>query len=179
LKKFILISLLLTSLYSDAKIYLGAGYSGYVENLNDSDLTNTSSAYKIKAGYGIRNSFAVEFSVDYIDNTISTDAPWSAKYGFNIELIKAFDFGIYVNPFIKAGFGAGIIDNRANDFMSKSYGSFNTGLGMYIPLSTSYDIEVSYSYNNLSYEKNEADKLQSYNQTSHVNSLYIGINTRF
>lgn len=179
MKKLVLISLLLTSLYSDAKLYMGAGYSGYAESLNDGDLTNSSSAYKIKAGYGIRESFAVEFSLDYIDNTVTNEIPWSAKYGFNVELIKAFDFGIYVNPFLKAGFGAGILDNRSNDSMSKTYGSFNLGGGMYIPLSESYDIEVSYSYNNLSYEKNEADKLQSFNQTSHVNIVYIGINSRF
>jgi len=179
LKKIILLSLLLTSLYSDAKIYLGAGYTAYAESSKDSDATNDSNALKIKAGYGVREAYAVEFSLDYIANTPTLEAPWKAKYGFNVALIKAFDLDIYVNPFVKAGFGAGIIDNRDNSFMSKTYGSFNMGGGVYIPLSKNYDIEISYTYNNLSYEKNEQDKLQAFNQTSYVNIAYIGINTRF
>ena len=177
MKKILLLSLLLTSLYSDASIYLGVGYADYMESSRDTDATNNSNAVKLKAGYGVRESYSVEFSLDYIANTPTAEAPWSAKYGFDVALIKAFDFDIYVNPFVKAGFGAGIIDNRDNSFLSKTYGSFNMGGGVYIPLSQSYDIEVSYTYNNLSYEKD--DILQSFNQKSHVNILYIGINSRF
>jgi len=177
LKKILLLSLLLTSLYSDAKLYIGTGYSGYSETSKDTDASNTSGAIKIKAGYGVREAYAVEISADYIQNTPSTEAPWSAKYAFNVDLIKAFDFGIYVNPFVKVGFGAGIIDNRDNNLLSKTYGSFNLGTGVYIPLSEHFDIEVCYTYMDLSYEKDNT--LQEFNQTSYVNSLYLGINARF
>ena len=158
---------------------MGAGYALYDESSQDTDATNSSNSIELKAGYGVREAYAVEFSIDYITNTPSSEAPWSAKYAFNIALVKAFDFDIYVNPFLKVGVGAGIIDNRDNDLMSKTYGSFNMGGGIYIPLSKHYDIELSYAYNNLSYEKNQDEKLQSAYQTSHVNIAYIGINTRF
>ena len=177
MKKILLLSLLLSSLYSDAKIYLGAGYTSYNETSDDTDATNNTNAVKLKAGYGVREAYSVEVSVDYIDNTPSIKAPWSAKYGFNVDLIKAFDFGIYVNPFVKIGFGAGIIDNRDNDFLSKTYGTFNSGGGLYIPISKHFDIELSYTYSSLSYEKDNT--LQEFNETSHVNNFYMGANVRF
>jgi len=177
LKKILLLSLLLSSLYSDAKIYLGVGAANYTENSKDSDISNNSNMVKLKAGYGVRSAYAVELSVDYVDNKPTNNTPWKAKYGFNVEVIKSFDFNIYINPFIKIGFGAGIIDNRDNNLLSKTYGSFNTGAGLFIPISKHFDIEMSYTHSDISYEKDNI--LHEFNQTSYTNSYYIGVNTRF
>ena len=112
MKKIILFSLLLTSiLYSDAKIYMGVGGGVYNETLDNTASTSISANMaRIKVGYGDREAYAIEFSVDYVDNSetlldINGTVADGPRYGMNVELIKAFDFDIYINPFVKAGFG--------------------------------------------------------------------------
>lgn len=171
----LLLFLLISSLVAESKIYIGTGYGYYNES---SDLANTiqgatfsNNSVKLKAGYGIRESYAIEFSVDYIQGD-------EKKYDFNIDFVKAFDWGIYVNPFVKAGFGAGIIDNKSNNTKSLTYGSFNLSAGMFIPLNEHFDIEIAYDYKHLSYEKvNQLDATEG--RTSNVNIGYVGINARF
>ena len=167
--------ILISSLFGDAKLYMGTGYGYYNETANLANSTQeptfSDSAIKLKAGYGVREAYAVEFCVDYIKGD-------EKKYDFNVDLVKAFDWGIYVNPYIKAGFGAGIIDNRNNTNKSLSYGSFNLSAGIFIPLDEHFDIELAYDYKHLSYQKvNEQDATES--RTSHVNIGYIGFNARF
>lgn len=182
MKKIILILLFSSFLYADANFYFGGGYAVYNENIKGDadhawiDDSSTNNSGIIKVGYGGRNSYSIEFCANYIDNTKTDLRTWKAKYGFDISLIKAFDFNIYVNPFLKAGFGAGMIDNSDNDLQSKTYGSFNIGGGVYIPLSEHYDIELNYTYEHLSYQK--SDELKPTNFTSDANSIYIGINFR-
>lgn len=92
--------------------------------------------------------------------------------------MKAFDWGIYINPFVKVGFGAGMIDTGGTSNPSLTYGSFDAATGFFIPINSSSDFEIAYEYKNLSYEKQ--NKLDSTIQNaSHVNSLYIGYNVRF
>jgi opacity protein-like surface antigen len=176
LKKVLLLSLLFSSLaFAEAKIYMGAGvgYSNEHTYLANSPIeeTYTSKVARVKAGYGDRAAYAVEFSMDYIKNDTN-------KYAFDINLIKAFDWGIYVNPFAKIGFGSGIIDNKNNSKKSLTYGSFNIGGGFFIPINEHFDVELSYEYKNLSYEKvNELDGTES--RTSHVNLGYLGLNFRY
>ena len=154
---------------------MGTGYA-YVNtqtNLANSSAEETSSSdmLRLKAGYGIREAYAIEFALDYINSD-------PKKYAFEIALVKAFDWGIYINPFVKAGFGAGIIDNSENENKSLTYGSFNLGGGFYVPMGEHYDIEFSYEYQNRSYEKvDRADTTES--RTSHSNIAYIGFNVRF
>jgi Outer membrane protein beta-barrel domain len=176
LNKIILLSLLLSSfVFAESKIYMGTGY-GYTNtqtNFANSSVEQTTSSdlIRVKAGYGIREAYAVEFSIDYINSN-------PKKYAFDISLIKAFDWGIYVNPFVKAGFGAGILDNRDNANKSLTYGSFNLGGGIYIPMGEHFDLEFSYEYKNRSYEKvNELEGTES--RASHVNLAYLGFNVRF
>ena len=176
LKKIVLLSLLLSTLaFGEAKIYMGTGYgySNAQTDLANSSLEQTSSAdlLRVKMGYGDRESYAVEFSMDYINSD-------PKKYAFDINLIKAFDWGIYVNPFVKVGFGAGMLDNGDNANKSLTYGSFNLGGGVFIPMGENFDIELSYEYKNRSFEKeNEFDGTES--RTSHVNVVYLGFNFRF
>lgn len=176
MKKIILSSLLLTSLaFGEAQIYLGTGYAYMHENTKkvnpNLDESISSNVARVKIGYGSRDSFGVEFNLDYITGD-------EKKYGLNIELLKAFDFGIYVNPFFKAGFGSGFIDNKDNANKSYTFGSFNLGTGIFVPLNETFEFELAYEYKNLSYEK-EVAVVDTPNRTSHLNNLYIGINSRF
>ena len=187
MKKLLLFALLSLSLFGDAKIYMGTGYSLYSESYTNSAMDNiatTDHALKLKIGYGIRESYAVEFSLDYIDHASysETDSQskllGKAKYGFDIALIKAFELGIYVNPYLKVGFGTGILDNKGKDEKSLTYGSFDFGTGIYIPINSSYDIELGYEYKHLSYQKlNELDGTEK--NESNVNVIYLGVNARF
>jgi len=176
LKKILLLSLILTSaLFAEAKIYMGAGYASSNE-LTDfanspDEKTYVSDVIRVKAGYGVREAYAVEFSMDYISGE-------KKKYAFDINLIKAFDWGIYVNPFVKIGFGAGMVDKIGTTSKTYTYGAFNLGTGIYIPIGENFDIELAYEYKNLSYQKeNELDGTES--NTANVNIGYIGFNVRF
>ena len=193
MKKIILISLLLLSSLiakeQEAKIYTGlsVGYlnESFSGNIGaaQTDKSNSGETAKFKLGYGIREAYAVEFSIDYRKsktNVFST-APQEDgdKFGLNVELIKAFDWDIFVLPYFKAGFGAGNfkIDNE-NDPGNNSlnYSSFNLGLGMLIPVNEHLDFEIGYDYRYVSYEKFE---VYLSDVQSHMNGTYVGVNVRF
>lgn len=183
MKKSLLILLISSFLYaSDATFYFGAGAGVYNENIQgdddhpEIDDSSTHGSGSIKVGYGIRESYAIEFSADFIDNSQTYLRTWKAKYGFDISLLKSFNFDTFFLPFLKVGFGSGMIDNSDNDLQSKTYGNFLVGGGCFIPLSKHYDIEFNYTYQHLSYEK--LDELQPTNFTSDVNNAYVGINFR-
>ena len=182
MKKIILFSLLLTSLYADAKIYMGVGGGIYNESItlyNQVENDISANMATIKIGYGIREAYAIEFSVDYVDNSqMLFKVDDGAKYALNVELIKAFDFDIYINPFVKAGFGMGYIETTAKtDEDSLSFGTFNLGFGTFIPLSEHFDIELAYNYKYFSYQKSDSSKNNSENSMANIG--YIGLNARF
>lgn len=168
---FLLIFITFTS--ADSKIYTGVGYGYFNTQTQEPDAPNEQSisanAVRLKVGYGNREAYAIEFSLDYVDAD-------PKRYAFDVSLLKAFDFGIYINPFAKVGFGAGTVENSNNEGKSLHYGSFNLGGGTYIPMGEHADIELSYEYKNVSYEAQE-EALS--NATGHTNILYIGINFRY
>ena len=181
MKKIILFLILISSLYanqSDAKIYLGTSYGYMNESFSESGYDSISAqTAKVKIGYGIRESYAVEFSVEYTqkdENVFSTND--GDRYGINLELMKAFDFDIYINPFFKGGFGAGYLDIENSSNKSLNFSSYNLGVGCFIPVNEHFDFEIGYSYKFTSYEKvQEGDK----ELNSHVSIGYLGINVRF
>ncbi|MBU0720978.1 porin family protein [bacterium] len=180
LKKTILFLLMVASLYADAKVYIGSNL-GYFDERFSEDIEAKSSSYmaKIKAGYGDREAYAIEFSLDYYDNKskiFSQDD--SKKFAMNVELVKAFDLNIYVNPFFKAGFGAGYlnVDREFEDILH--YGTFNLGAGMFIPVNEHFDFELGYDYKAVSYEGIDTI-VQQISYASHMNIVYFGFNLRF
>jgi len=181
LKKIILLLLISVLLFAQSKIYLGTGYAYNAENIsyNDSSLSVNNNAARIKIGYGNRKSYAIELSFDYVDNNKEIFGPDDGqKYGFNVEVLKAFDFDIYVNPFVKAGFGAGYLktpEDVTNG--SLTYGTFNLGTGFFIPLNKHFDIEVAYEFKNVSYQKLDNNLTYSPSSTLHIG--YVGVNYRF
>ncbi len=177
MKTLLLSLLLLSSLYAEAKVYLGASY-GYLNETFASglDYTGSSTTMKAKIGYGDIGSYGVEFSVGYVENELNVySSNDTQKYEFNIDLIKAFDFGIFFNPFFKGGFGTGFLQTQ--DVGKVTYGSFNLGLGVFVPITDYIELELGYDYKNLSYERPSGPESQS--NESHVNGAYAGFNVRF
>ena len=180
MKKIILFSLLLTSLWaSEAKVYTGFSGGYMQEAFSDDITTNEAEMGKFKIGYGIREAYAIEFSLEYLKNQstlFSTSGEDGDKFGLSVELVKAFDWDIFVLPYFKAGFGAGFFDIQHATKSSLNYGTYNLGLGFFIPINEHFDVEVGYDYKYVSYEKIEATGKDI---TSHLNGGYIGFNVRF
>jgi hypothetical protein len=181
LKKTILYFILLfsTSIYADAHVYFGTGVARVTEKLSSSEKSITNTQKVIKIGYGDRESYAVELALNYTSNHSEYFAPNDAyKYGFSIDLMKAYELGIFINPYIKLGFGSGALKTNADtNNNSLTYGTFNSALGFFIPFSSQFDAEIAYQYKYVSYEK--IDLTSSDNPTSHINLIYAGINIRF
>ncbi len=187
MKKFILLLLLISSctLFAKTDVYVGFGLSRVKETLDpylsyipeQKSVDNSELAMKI--GYGKRDSYAVELSLNYLQNHSKVYADGDAqKLGFNVSLLKAYDFDIYVNPYLKAGFGAGMFKSDVDAVnQSLTYGNFHLGGGIFIPLSSQMDVELAYEYRFISYEK--IDLEDSSNPKSHINALYAGFNIRF
>jgi len=178
LKKSLLFLLLGASLFADAKIYMGANTGVYNESLDASNKNITTQIATLKIGYGDIASYGIEFSLDYVNNSSEIFHPDDGiKYGMNVNLLKSFDFDLFLNPYLKGGFGAGALKSTAKaNKNSLAYGSFNLGFGAFIPLNDGFDLEVGYSYKYVSYEKVTPT---SSIVKSHVNSMFTGINYRF
>ena len=184
MKKITLFLLLLTTLFADATPYIGTHIGVYTEKFSEIDATSSSTLANIKIGYGERKAYAVEFSLDYLNNDakIFSSAPSTTKdgnkIGFNVSLIKAFDFDIYVLPFVKVGFGSGVQDIDRELQKSLSFGSFQLALGTYVPLGKHFDLELGYEARHISYEAiNTITTKTSYNSV--MNTMYFGINYRY
>lgn len=176
MKKIAIILLLLSSLYADAKIYTGASYGYLNESFSaENAKANSVGVAKIKVGYGDIKGYAVEFSLDYSaadSNYLSSEI--APRYAMNIDLVKAFDFDIYINPFFKAGMGSGYLESTENGKLA--FGSFKVGAGTFIPINYYLDLELGYEYKYVSYEKLK-DAVSS--ELSDVNIIYAGFNVRF
>lgn len=185
LKKILLFLLLLPSLYADAQIYIGAGAAAFSEDFNNGvEAKGSAKSAKFKIGYGDRAAYGVEFSLDYVQteskifsssNAVSSDGN---RYGINVELVKAFDFDIYVLPFFKAGFGTGFLDINRETQKSLRYGSYNLSFGTLLPINKNLDFELSYDYKYTSYEAIDtiSEKIR---YESNVNTAYFGFNIRY
>jgi len=187
LKRFILLLLLVSfsTLFAKSDVYIGFGLSRVKESFDpylqyipqQKSIDNSELAMKV--GYGARDAYAVEFSLNYLQNHSKLYADGDAqKLGFNVSLLKAYDFNIYINPYLKAGFGAGMLKSDVDAINgSLTYGNFHLGGGIFIPLSSQMDIELAYEYQFISYEKIDLDNAS--NPKSHSNGLYAGFNIRF
>jgi len=174
LKKIVLFILTLTTLaLGDSTLYMGTGLSHGNSSIKETPTSQekkiSEDALRLKIGYGNREAYAVELSMDYTKSD-------PKRYSFDVSVLKAFDFGIYINPFAKVGFGSGILDNRDNANESLTFGSFNAGGGFFIPIGEHFDVECAYELKNISYQK---DSINSQSQTSFINSLYLGLNLRY
>ncbi len=178
-KSLFLSVLLFTSLYSDAKTYVGLNFGAFNEKFSNLEAQNSAPIVTLKVGYGDIKAYAIEFSVDRVKNSSNIFSKNDGnKYALNIELIKAFDFDIFTNPFFKIGFGTGRL-NIARKVQDNLYsGSFNLGFGSFIPITSNIDLEIGYNYRYITYEKvdNISNKI-SYK--SNVNIIYSGLNMRF
>ena len=185
MKKLLLLLLTFSSLYSEAKFYIGANYGSFEESFNeDVEAFSSSSMMTLKVGYAQRETYGVEFSLDYAKNkskifSSDTDTEFDGdRYGLNVSLSKAFDYDIYILPYIKAGMGAGFFnDDRILDD-KLYYGSFNVGGGILLPVNENLDFEIGYDYRYSSYESIDmvAEKVLF---TSNISIAYFGFNVRY
>lgn len=179
MKTLLFFMLLVSSLYSDAKIYTGVNYGYYDESFTNLEAQSSNQLASIKLGYGKRQAYAIEFSLDYLQNDSKIfSAGDTNKYTFNIELIKAFKVAKYLNPFVKVGFGIGGLQIKRELQSTFSYGTFNIGFGTYIPLSEHFDFELGYMYKSISYEKLDTI-VEKKSYKSDMNMFYTGFNVRF
>jgi hypothetical protein len=171
--------LLASSVYAQSHIYVGTGIAHTSEKLSSSDRSVSNTQGLVKIGYGLRNSYAVELALDYTPNHSSYFAQNDGfKYGFSVDLMKAYDLGIFINPYLKFGFGAGALQTKADlNNHSLTYGTFNSAVGFFLPLSKQFDVEMAYQYKYVSYEK--IDTSTADNPTAHLHIVYAGFNIRF
>lgn len=181
MKKLLLFLTILSSLYSEATFYVGSSIAYQYEILSTGKKKafNTTENINLKVGYGDIKAYSVEFSVDYAKNDSNIVSPNDEdKYGYNIELLKSFDYDLFFIPFVKVGFGSGTMKAQRELQTKISYGSYNFGAGIYIPINKDFDLEFGYLYKTVSYEKftllDETIELNS-----HQNNSYAGINFRF
>ena len=179
MKKITLFLLLISSLYSDAQLYVGLNHGYYQENYTDNDAQSSNTITTFKFGYGERKAYAVEFSLEYLKNTAKIFSENdSDKNAINVNLVKAFDFNVLPIPFFKAGIGAGVfsIDGQFQDTFH--YGSFNLGLGIFIPITEYLDLELAYTQKFMSYEGIDTIK-EEISYKSIMGITNFGFNVRF
>lgn len=184
MKKIKLFLLLTATLLADATPYIGTHFGAYSESFSEVEATSSSSLANIKVGYGDRAAYSIEFSLDYLNSDAkifssdTTAAKDGSKIGFNVSLIKAFDFDIYALPFVKVGFGSGVqkVSRKLENALAN--GSFQLALGSYIPLGEHFDMEIGYEVRHISYEAIDTVVTKtSYNSV--MNTMYLGINYRY
>jgi len=163
---------------------MGLSAGAFNETFDTIEASNSSAMATFKVGYGDIKAYAVEFSLDYAYNRskiFSTSADVSRdgnKYGFNVSLLKSFDWDIYILPFVKVGFGTGFLDIDRTLQKNLSYGSFQGTLGTFVPLNNDIDLELGYEIRSTSYEAiNTIVTKTSYSSLSNI--AYMGINYRF
>ena len=181
MKQIILLTLFSLSLCAETTFYIGTGYGYHNETYSDQNNvshTNSANMIALKVGYGQREAYAIEFTTGYIANKDKLiDNSDAHKYDFSVDFIKAFDFDIYILPYLRAGIGTGLLKSDIDADGDLTYGTFNLGTGVFLPLSKHFDFEVGYNYKYLTYEKLHDES--TYIPSTHVNIIYIGINARF
>lgn len=180
MNKIILFLLLTASLYSEGQMYLGTSFGTYNETFNgDIEAVSASNIATVKVGYAQRETYGIELSLDYTKNDSNIFSQNDKdRYGLNVNLSKAFDYNIYILPYLKVGMGAGFMDIDRTTDNRLFYGSFNVGGGVLLPVSEHFDFEIGYDYRYTSYEAINliSEKLL---YTSNINIAYIGFNVRY
>lgn len=178
MKYFLLFSLLLTSLFAEAKLYVGTSVGIYQENYTDAENSDSLKTAKVKFGYGDIDAYAMEISLEAIEkDSAFTSVNQSERYALNVALLKAFNFDIGFNPYLKAGFGSGYYKQGAADSTTMHFGNYTLGGGFFIPVLEHVDFEIGYEYKYISYESEDTTTTAS--EKSHGNIGYLGVNVRF
>lgn len=188
MKKILIPSLLLsTALFADSQFYVGVLGGANYESFGSPYNTSTSSPVaKVQLGYGDIKDYSVQLGLLYDKNNHNIFSTGTTndkeKYSMDVELIKAFDFGWKLYPFLKAGFGAGYFNINADytggNKSSLNFSSYNAGAGAYYSLSEHFNLEAGVTYKSVSYEKIDPNASAKGISTK-VIFTYLGVNYRF
>ncbi len=186
MKKLILIILMSVAAWAQAGIYTGFGTSYSSEHFTaistgfeEKTMSAAMQSVKVKAGYGVRGGYAIEVALGYgeYDKNIFSDND-GEFISLDLDIIKSFDFDLGFQPFIKLGFGAGYMTVDRVLESSLANGSFQVGGGVYIPLGSSFEIEMNVIYRGRNWENVDLIGDPAEVSTSVVEP-YIGLNYRF
>ena len=181
-----ILTALLSTLYADATVYVGAGgimgreiFEVKNPGLPVREKRAVLKGGELKVGYGDMRSYAVEMNVGYGYYNQNIYAGRGNTYSYaDVSLIKAFDFDSGFYPFFKLGFGTGELDISRTLSNSMSSGSFFGGIGAYLPLGFGCDMELSVLYRDKSWE--DLDMIGAQVESdSYLFEPYFGLNYRF
>lgn len=170
------------SLLAEPDVYLGFSIEDSTEyfTLEGHDTVNASTPlYRIKGGYGDIGGYTVEASFSYMDDDINVfsenDGP---AYMIDITLLKGWDAGHDLYPYLGAGIGVGKMSVDRLLEQSLFFSSFNFSGGLRYLLSDDVDVDLGINYKLRSWQAvslvTEEAKV-----TSHVINPYIGLNYHF
>lgn len=184
MRYIVILLFLIGSLYADAKAFIGlkTAYTNEtysVKYRGENYITDISAlAYGLKFGYGDIRSYALELSflAQKFDKNVFSDND-SVNYLIDFDLIKSFDFGYDLLPFIKAGFGSGemYINRNLETYVNNGY--FKIGGGVYYTFYELVDIELGVVYFDTSWSS--LDLGSELKSTSFGYRPYGAINVRF
>ena len=167
------------------KIYMGIGGGILNNNIYRSNISSNET-YKsnpsfgsIKFGYGDIKAYSVELNLYYINNKTNVFSNNDkAGYAVDVSFLKAWDFGIYLLPYVSVGLGGGFMGIDRELDKTLGFGSYNVGAGAKLPLYKHLELEFKYEYKFVSYEGIDLIS-ETAKYKSHTNMFYFGINTRF
>jgi len=182
MRKIIFFLVTMTTLvWAEPQVFLGFGGGSTAEKFSSESINKTVTGYhgKVTAGYGDRKAYLVQIGLSYIqyDQNI-----FSSNDGYNlyldIDLIKAFDFGIGFYPFVKAGFGAGKMKVDRSVQSELGNGDFHLGGGVYVPLGKYVDLEISFVSKGKNWERVNLLATDEEVKSAAIEP-YFGINFRY
>lgn len=182
MRKIIIASLILNTLaFGEPQVFLGFGGGSLTEKLSSTSIDKTVGGYhgKVTAGYGDRKAYLVQIGLNYFEYD---DNVFSDNDGYNlyldVDLIKAFDFGIGFYPFVKAGFGAGKMKVTRTVQSELGNGDFHLGGGFYVPLGHYADLELSFVSRGKNWERVNLIATEEEASSASIEP-YFGINFRY
>lgn len=167
--------------FAEPQVFLGFGGGSVTEQFSSESLNKIVNGVhgKVIAGYGDRTAYLVQIGLSYIQYDANI---FSQNDGYNlyldVDLIKAFDFGIGVYPFAKAGFGAGKMKVDRTIQSELGNGDFHLGGGVYIALGKHADLEFSFVSRGKNWERVNLIANEEEAKSASIEP-YFGINFRY
>lgn len=170
------------SLLAESAGYLGFSIQDSTEffHIEGKDTVSTSTAqYTLKAGYGDIASYGVEVSLSYMDNATNIFSKNDgAALMFDITLLKGWDAGSDLYPYLDVGIGVGNMKVDRELESSLTFSSFNFGAGVRYLIAQNIDFDLGVYYKLRTWQSVSLVSEQVKVKSDVINP-YIGINYHF